>query len=118
MGTGIVSLVLFAIPYQTPTLYYASIVFFALNALLFFLAFTLLAVRYALYPEIWHLTISDPVNSLFLGTVPIGFATLIEMWLNICVPVWGEWAITFAWVMWMLDAIVSFSITISLPLIL
>jgi tellurite resistance protein TehA-like permease len=118
MGTGMVSILLFAIPYKTATLYYASIFFFSLNALIFIAAFIVSALRYTLYPEIWSVMIRDPVNSLFLATIPIGFATLIEMWIFVCVPKWGEWALTLAWVMWMLNTIVSFSITITLPVML
>jgi len=57
-------------------------------------------------------------NALFLGTFPMGFATLIQLWVLICVPPWGEWSITFAWVLWMIDTIVAVLIAISLPVIL
>lgn len=55
--------------------------------------------------------VQDPVNSLFLATIPMGFATLIEGWIFLLCPYWGEWAKYVAWSAWMLDAVVAFSIT-------
>jgi hypothetical protein len=62
--------------------------------------------------------IQDPTNSLFLATIPMGFATLIEMWVLICVPQWGPWATTFAWALWMVDVIAAASVTLSLSFVL
>ncbi|KAJ5347416.1 uncharacterized protein N7506_000669 [Penicillium brevicompactum] len=118
MGTGIVSVLLTSIPFHTPALYYLSITFFILNTILFALAMTTSILRYTLYPEIWSVMIKDPVNSLFLATIPMGFATLIEMWVLVCVPLWGEWAKTVAWVLWMVDVVAAASVTLSISFIL
>lgn len=58
--------------------------------------------------------ITDKTNSLFLGCFPIGFATLVEVWIFLCVPLWGLWAVTCAWVCWMIDAVVAVAVTVSL----
>ncbi|OQE15300.1 hypothetical protein PENSTE_c029G05808 [Penicillium steckii] len=118
MGTGIVSVLMNSIPFHTPVLYYLSIVFFVLNAAIFTLALMTSVLRYTLYPEIWKVMIQDPTNSLFLATVPMGFATLIEMWIFVCVPHWGQWAVTVAWVLWMIDVVAAASVTLSLSFIL
>lgn len=118
MGTGIVSVLLNSVPFHTPVLYYLSIVFFVLNAALFVLAFATSILRYSLYPEIWPVMIQDPTNSLFLATIPMGFATLIEMWVSVCVPQWGEWAVSVAWALWMVDVVAAASVTLSLSFIL
>lgn len=118
MGTGIVSVLMTSIPFDTPVLYYLSIVFFLLNVVLFTLAFLTSILRYTFYPEIWNVMIQDPNNSLFLATIPMGFATLIEMWVFICVPIWGEWAKTVAWALWMIDVVAAASVTLSLSFIL
>ncbi|KAK0767366.1 hypothetical protein LTR75_018395, partial [Friedmanniomyces endolithicus] len=55
--------------------------------------------------------LADTNNSLFLGTVPMGFATLVEMWVFVCVPAWGPWAADVAWALWMLDAVAAVSVT-------
>lgn len=81
---------------------------------LFTLASVVSALRYGLYPEIFAVMIHDPVNSLFLGTIPMGFATIIEMVLFACVPHWGPWAVTFVWVLWMVDVVAAVAVTIFL----
>lgn len=118
MGTGIVAVLMSSIPFHTPVLYYLSIVFFFLNVVIFALASITSILRYSLYPEIWRVMIQDPTNSLFLATIPMGFATLIEMWVFICVPRWGQWAISFAWAMWIVDVVAAASVTLSLSFIL
>lgn len=62
--------------------------------------------------------IQDSTNSLFLGTIPMGFATIVEMWVFVCVPAWGQWAVHFAWALWMIDSIVAVSVTVSLGVLL
>jgi tellurite resistance protein TehA-like permease len=118
MGTGIVSLLLITIPYQARWLYWLSVVFFVLNTILFSLAFIISFLRYTLYPELWGVMIKDATNSLFLGTMPIGFATLVEAWILLCVPYWGPWATTFAWVMWIVDCVVAAAVTFSLGILM
>ncbi|KAI1620624.1 voltage-dependent anion channel-domain-containing protein [Exophiala viscosa] len=118
MGTGIVSLLLITIPFQADWLYWLSVIFFGLNTILFTLAFSTSVLRYTLYPEIWAVMIADPTNSLFLGTIPMGFATLVESWIFLCCPYWGYWSVTFAWVCWMIDAVVAAAVTVSLPFLL
>lgn len=75
MGTGIVSILLHNLPYNAQWIQYISYVVFALNVALF-LTFLLLSIlRYGLYPEIWMAMIEHPGQSLFLGCVPMGFAS-------------------------------------------
>lgn len=118
MGTGIVSVLMNSIPFHAPVLYYLSIAFFVLNVVIFMLALITSVLRYTLYPEIWKVMIQDPTNSLFLATVPMGFATLIEMWVFVCVPQWGHWTVIVAWVLWMIDVVAAASVTLSLSFIL
>jgi tellurite resistance protein TehA-like permease len=118
MGTGIVAVLLISIPFKAQWLYYLSIVFFVLNTVLFALALATSILRYSLYPEIWTVMIQDPVNSLFIATMPMGLATLIEMWVFVCVPLWGPWARTFAWALWMVDSVIAVAVTVFLSFFL
>lgn len=118
MGTGIVSLLLNTLPYNGPWLYWISVAIFVLNVLLFTAGSLITLLRYVLYPEIFHVMIVHPVQSLFLGTFPMGMATIINMFCNVCVPAWGEWARYFAWGMWMVDAFLSVLTALSLPFIM
>jgi tellurite resistance protein TehA-like permease len=118
MGTGVVSTLLEALPYNGRWLYWISIGIFALNVLLFLMACVISALRYTLYPEIFRAMISDPVQSMFIATLPMGFATIINMFCFVCVPAWGEWSCTMAWVMWIVDAVISVVAALSLPFLL
>lgn len=120
MGTGIAGVLLATIPFQARWLYYLSICFFLLNVVLFSLVFMVSVLRYVLYPEIWGVMIRDPVNSLFLSTAPMGLFTLVEMWLIVTVrhEQWGEWALTFIWIVWMIDCVAAVSCTVFLCFLL
>lgn len=93
MGTGIVSILLHNLPYNGVWLYWISVAIFALNVLLFTVFLLLSILRYAFYPEIWFAMIRHPAQSLFLGTFPMGLATIVNMIVFVCVPAWGPWAI-------------------------
>jgi tellurite resistance protein TehA-like permease len=119
MGTGIASILLNTLPYNGAWLYYLSIIIFALNVLLFSLFCILTALRYMLYPQIFTAMIRHPVQSMFLGTFPMGFATIINMFVLVCVPAWGgEWTRRFAWGLWIFDAVVSVVVAFTLPALL
>lgn len=118
MGTGMAGILFHLMPFEHAALQYIAIAFFVLNALLFLTVLGMSILRYTLYPEIWKVMIQDPVNSLFLATCPMGFATLIELWVFICVPQWGDWAKTTAWGLWIIDAVAAAAVTASLSFIL
>lgn len=118
MGTGVVSLILYSIPFQTDWLYWLSVVFFILNLCIFMAATVISLLRYTLYPEIWTVMIQDPTNSLFLGTSCMGMATLVQALINLCCPYWGVWATYLAWGLWMVNAVLSLAVTLSLSFLL
>jgi tellurite resistance protein TehA-like permease len=89
MGTGIVSILLHNLPYNGDWLYWISVVIFAVNVVLFILFTFISIVRYTVYPEIWFAMIRHPAQSLFIGTFPMGLATIINMIVFVCVPAWG-----------------------------
>jgi tellurite resistance protein TehA-like permease len=93
MGTGIVSILLHNLPYNGIWLYWISVVIFALNVLLFTLFLVISILRYTLYPRTWSVMIRHPAQSLFLGTVPMGLAIIVNMIVFVCVPAWGTWAV-------------------------
>ena len=93
MGTGIVSILLHNLPYNGVWLYWISVGLFALNVTLFCLFLLISILRYSIYPEIWHAMVRHPAQSLFLGTFPMGLATIVNMTVFVCVPAWGGGAI-------------------------
>lgn len=118
MGTGMISILLFKLPYNGAWLYWISVAIFALDVLLFTLFFSISAVRYICYPDIWPAMIKHPTEPLFLGTCPMGLGIIIEMIINVCVPAWGPWAATLAWTLWWIEVVASIAICLYLPFIM
>ncbi|KAG9940729.1 putative C4-dicarboxylate transporter/malic acid transport protein, partial [Aureobasidium melanogenum] len=88
MGTGIVSTLLHNLPYNGRWLYWISVVIFCLNILLFIIFMTISVIRYIYFNGLLKAMLQHPVQSLFLGTVPMGLATIINMIVFVCVPLW------------------------------
>lgn len=118
MGTGIVSILLNTLPYNGQWLQWISIVIFALNVLLFIAGCIVSIIRYIVYPKTLKAVIFDPVQSMFLGTFPMGLATIVNMICFVCVPAWGPWVMNLAWALWILDAVISVMCALSLPFLL
>ncbi len=132
MGTGIVSILLHNLPYNGRWLYWISVVIFALNVGLFVVFTVISLLRYILYPEIFVVMLRHPGQSVFVGTFPMGLATIINMIVFVCVPAWGgPWpnivccrpssnfrsflTIQKAWGLWWFDAAVSVLCCFSIP---
>ncbi|KAH7167539.1 voltage-dependent anion channel [Fusarium sp. MPI-SDFR-AT-0072] len=116
MGTGIVAILLHNFPYQAVWLQYISYIFFALNIVLFMAFLGISIARYALYPEIWSAMVAHAGQSLFLGCMPMAFATIINM-MVFCLQPWGEWVIYLAWAFWWVDVWLSIATCITMPFI-
>ncbi|KEF56226.1 uncharacterized protein A1O9_07807 [Exophiala aquamarina CBS 119918] len=115
MGTGIVSILLHNLPYNGAWLRWVSISIFALNVLLFLTFTTISVARYTVYRGIVFAMLRHPVQSLFLGTFPMGLATLINMACYVCVPTGGDWVVDFIWAIWWIDVVVSVMCCMFLP---
>ncbi|OQE04421.1 hypothetical protein PENVUL_c033G09675 [Penicillium vulpinum] len=117
MGTGIVSTLLNTLPYNGRWLYWISVVIFCLNVLLFIIFLAITILRYILYPKAFYLMVTHPSQSLFVGTLPMGFATIINMVCYVCVPAWGNWAAYFALGLWIVDAVLAVMTCFGIPFI-
>lgn len=118
MGTGITSILLHNLPYNGTWLQYISYILFGLNVLLFIIFLGISIARYTLYPKIWIAMVRHPAQSLFLGTFPMGLATIVNMVAFVCVPAWGGHWWRFAWGLWWIDAVLSVATCLYLPFIL
>ena len=79
LGTGIVSILLHDSPYKFTGLSDIATAFFILNIALFLLILLATVLRYTLFPFTFMRMLHHPVESIFLGTVPIALATIIFM---------------------------------------
>ncbi|EEP79602.1 conserved hypothetical protein [Uncinocarpus reesii 1704] len=118
MGTGIVSILLYNLPYNGIWLYWISVGIFGLNIVLFGIALVITILRYALYPEIWTVMVNEPFQSMFIGTFPMGFSTIINMMISVCSPAWGSWVTIVAWAFWIADSVVAALCALCLPFLL
>lgn len=107
MGTGISSILLYNLPFQFTGLTIIADCIFGLNVLLLCIFLCMSIVRYIAWPQVFNTMLRHPQQSLFLGTFPMGLATVINMVVLACVPAWGlNWAI-LAWILWWVDAFIS-----------
>lgn len=107
MSTGVVAIMLHQLPYNGHWLQIISTIFFVLNLVLFVLFTFISLLRYIWYQELILVVLGHPHQSLFLATFPVGLATLINMTVLVCVPVWGHGMAIFAWVLWWIDAVLA-----------
>src|ERR1700709_1523039 len=110
MGTGVVSIAIRKLPYNAHWLEIISEIFFVLNIILFLACSIMSGLRYAMYPELWGALLRDKNGSIFLGTVPTGLFTIIDMVVLVCVPAWGHGMATFAWALWWIDTVLAVAV--------
>ncbi|KAM0748108.1 hypothetical protein T439DRAFT_328090 [Meredithblackwellia eburnea MCA 4105] len=118
MGTGIVAILLHNLPYRFPGSDQLAIAVFILNIALFCSFSLASAARYILWPKVFWTMLYHPQQSLFLGTVSMGFATLVNLTVLIGVPAFGPHFAQFAWSLWWVDVALSLLISIGVPIIL
>lgn len=124
MGTGIVALILFQLARAHPSaqapLTHMSYFFFFVNAVLFTAILLMTILRYVLYPRLFIFMMKDPGQSMYWGTVPMGFATLVSMSANVIANGAGAGAavINLIWGLWWLDAVVSVGTALIVPFLL
>ncbi|KAH0827620.1 voltage-dependent anion channel [Lanmaoa asiatica] len=112
MGTGATSALIHNFPYGhgSPLIRIFTLIIFFLNLVLFTFISVATAARYALFPDIWSKMLRHPAQSLFVGAVPMGFATLINIALDMNQETGfgGLGFLYFLWGCWWIDSIVSF----------
>lgn len=105
MGTGILALMLPHLPLPGTALLGEGL--WVLNMVLLVLFTALSVARIALFPKDSLATLHHPVQSMFLGAVPMGLATVINGLIAFGVPRWGEGAAVLARDLWAFDALLS-----------
>ncbi|EWC48732.1 hypothetical protein DRE_00037 [Drechslerella stenobrocha 248] len=117
MGTGITSILLYDLPYNARWVQYIAVAIFCLNIALF-ISFSVISIlRYIMFPGLWNFMIQHPVQSLFIGTFPMGLCTIINMIVLVCLP-WGEGMLTLAWALWWIDVAISCACCMYMPFVI
>ncbi|KAH9931134.1 voltage-dependent anion channel [Epithele typhae] len=112
MGTGAISILFHSFPYGqgSQALQIFTYIFFFLNLALFIIFNAFSIARYIIFPDVWSLMINHPAQSLFLGTYPMGAATLINVAVGLIYEDYGFGGKPFLyalWAFWWLDVIIS-----------
>ncbi|KAM0202596.1 hypothetical protein ACHAPQ_004731 [Fusarium lateritium] len=115
MGTGITSILLHNLPYNGRWLFYISVIIFCLNIAIFVLFSCISIVRYTVFKVSWSSTLRHPAQAVFLGAIPVGLATIINMIVFVCVPAWGERAVHLAWALWWVDIVMAMACSFYIP---
>ncbi|KRW61585.1 TDT family transporter [Pseudomonas sp. TTU2014-080ASC] len=104
MGTGVLSLVVMELPWAVTGQYVLAQGLWVFAVLLFAVFSALFAGRLLLYPETIKPMLLHPVQSMFLGAIPMSLAVLIKGLLLFGAPRWGEQVYAVAHWLWWLDA--------------
>ncbi|MCD4864558.1 C4-dicarboxylate ABC transporter [Pseudomonas sp. PLB05] len=115
MGTGILALALAAFPLPLPGLHALAEGLWLFNALLFSLFIGLYAVRWLLFYREAREIFAHATVSMFIGTIPMGLATLINGLLLFGLPRWGEAVLPLALGLWWLDAAMALACGVLIP---
>jgi C4-dicarboxylate transporter/malic acid transport protein len=115
MGTGILALVLPQVPGASPLLRQAGEGLWLFNIGLFTLFSALYAARWILFGQEAKRIFGHSVVSMFIGTIPMGLATIINGALVFGLPRWGEGVIPVAQALWWLDVALSLGCGVLIP---
>lgn len=115
MGTGILSIVLAEFSLVHPIFWQLGAGLWVFNGLLFILFSSLYGLRWLLYPLEAKQIFAHPSMSLFLGTIPMALATLINGALKYGVVLYGAAIIGVAEWLWYLDVLMAVMVAFVVP---
>lgn len=117
MGTGILSILLHDSPHRFRGESMIGTLLYFANVFMFF-AFTVIStLRMILYPWVFRRLLEHPQQSLFLGTVPMGLATIVNATVLIAVPKY-DWAVNLSWFLWWADVFLTVLCIVVVPLVM
>lgn len=105
MGTGVLALMLGDFPYGHPALTVVAQALWCVNVLFFALFSFMFLSRAVFFPESFRRLFHHPVQPLFIGCIPMGFATIV----NGMITLWPISAASMVWTnaMWWIDVALS-----------
>jgi C4-dicarboxylate transporter/malic acid transport protein len=115
MGTGILALALPQLPGAGPTLRAIGEGLWLFNIGLFTLFTVLYTARWMLFWDEAKRIFSHNIVSMFIGTIPMGLATIINGFLFFGLPRWGESMVDVAQVLWWIDVAMSIGCGVLIP---
>jgi len=115
MGTGILALALPQVPGAGSTLRAIGEGLWLFNICLFTLFTVLYAARWIMFFHEAKRIFSHNIVSMFIGTIPMGLATIINGFLFFGLPRWGDGMIDIAQILWWVDVVMSLACGVLIP---
>lgn len=115
MGTGVVALIVSEFPMLKALTWQLGTGLWYFNILLFVLFSVLYGLRWAFYPHEAKQIFQHPSMSLFLGTVPMALATILNGFLKYGQPIYGDTAVQIAQTLWYADVVLALLVAWAVP---
>ncbi|AXY55289.1 C4-dicarboxylate ABC transporter [Acinetobacter chinensis] len=115
MGTGVVALILPEFLFAHELLLRIATLLWQINTVLFSVFSILYLLRWLIYPHEARQIFSHSSMALFLGTIPMGLATVLNGFLKFGLPLYGDVAVQIAQVLWYTDVVLAVAIGIIVP---
>jgi C4-dicarboxylate transporter/malic acid transport protein len=115
MGNGIVSLVLAALPLSFPGQHALAVSLWCMDIVLYAVFTAMFAARWIFYPETIKPLLHHPLQSMFLGTLPMGLAPIINGIVLFAAPHFGTGAYSLAYGLWCGDALLAVVVAVEVP---
>ena len=115
MGTGVVALIVSEFPMLKAFTWQLGTGLWYLNILLFVLFSVLYGLRWAFYPHEAKQIFQHPSMSLFLGTIPMALATILNGFLKYGQRIYGDTAVQIAQTLWYADVVLALLVAWAVP---
>lgn len=115
MGTGVVALIVSEFPMFKALTWQLGTGLWYFNILLFVLFSVLYGLRWAFYPHEAKQIFQHPSMSLFLGTIPMALATILNGFLKYGQPIYGDTAVQIAQTLWYVDVVLALLVAWAIP---
>ena len=115
MGTGVVALIVSEFPMLKALTWQLGTGLWYFNILLFALFSVLYGLRWAFYPHEAKQIFQHPSMSLFLGTIPMALATILNGFLKYGQFIYGDTAVQIAQTLWYADIVLALLVAWAVP---
>lgn len=118
MGTGVLALALPQVPGAGPLFHAVGAALWRFDIALFALFTLLYAARWTLFGHEARRIFGHNTVSMFIGTIPMGLATILNGLLFFGLPAWGADVIPVAQALWWLDVAMAVACGVAIPFLM
>jgi len=115
MGNGIVALVLATLPFRFPGQQGMAAALWLADVVLYAGCVAMLLARAIRYPETIRPMLRHPLQSMFLGAIPMGLVPVINGCVLFAAPKIGPLAYSIAHALWCIDVLLAIVVAIAVP---